>query len=215
MPMLNGGQRGRAVRKHVVIAGVAVAGLAVVAALALTRPLGLQRSTPGQIPATSRQASAPAATLKAAPDFEIVMYQGGAAVGGSKVRLSQLWGKGRPVVMNFWAGLCPPCRAEMPDFQRLYNEAQGRFFLVGVDIGPFIGLGSQEDGKALLRELSITFPAGTTLDARMVSAYQILGMPTTVFITADGKIFKKYAGLLTRDLMDTFVAELLRASGTP
>lgn len=210
-----GHREGRAVRKNTVISMMAVAVLAAVAGFVLTRPRGLQHDTPGQIPSAGSTSSAPAADLKPAPDFEIVLYQGEAAVGGSKIRLSQLWGQRRPVVMNFWAGLCPPCRAEMPDFQRLYNEARGRFLLVGVDIGPFIGLGSQEEGKALLRELNITFPAGTTLDARTVGAYQILGMPTTVFITAEGRIFKKYAGLLTRDQMDTFVAELLRASGTP
>ncbi len=202
-------------RKNTVISMMAVAVLAAIAGFVLTRPRGLQHDTPGQIPSADSTSSAPAADLKPAPDFQIVLYQGQAVAGGSTIKLSQLWGQRRPVVMNFWAGLCPPCRAEMPDFQRLYNEARGRFLLVGVDIGPFIGLGSQEEGKALLRELSITFPAGTTLDARMVSAYQILGMPTTVFITAEGKIFKKYAGLLTRDQMDTFVAELLRASGTP
>lgn len=143
-----------------------------------------------------------------------MLYQGETAVGGREIRLSSLWGKGRPLVVNFWAGLCPPCRAEMPDFQRLHDEgAKNRVTLIGVDIGPFIGLGSQEDGKALLRELKITFPAGATPDARPVAAYQILGMPTTAFITADGKILRKYTGLLTRGQMDTFVAELLRASG--
>lgn len=152
--------------------------------------------------------------LKAAPDIEIVMYQGEAEVGGSKIHLSQLWKKGQPVVLNFWAGLCPPCRAEMPDFQLLYRKlAKGKFTLIGIDIGPFVGLGSREEGKALLRELKIVFPAGTTFGARTVENYQILGMPTTVFITPDGKIYRKHTGLLTREQMFKFTEELLRASG--
>ncbi len=194
--------------------GVIVGLLAVVAGIILVRPGGRHPATPDRTPAAGNQAFAPAPGLKAAADFDIVLYQGESAIGGREIRLSSLWGKGRPVVMNFWAGLCPPCRAEMPDFQRLYDEgAKSKVTLIGVDIGPFIGLGSQEDGKALLRELKITFPAGTTPDARPVAAYQILGMPTTVFITADGKIFRKYTGLLTRGQMDTLVAELLGASG--
>ena len=44
------------------------------------------------------------------------MFQGQDVVGGEKVTLSGLIG-GRPIVLNFWAGLCPPCRAEMPDLQ--------------------------------------------------------------------------------------------------
>ncbi len=142
------------------------------------------------------------------------MYQGEAVVGGSKIRLSQLWRKGKPVVVNYWAGLCPPCRAELPDFQRLYVErAKGKFTLIGVDVGPFVGLGSRDDGKALLRELKITFPAGTALVAAPVRAYGIVGMPTTVFITPSGKIFKRYTGMLTRGQMNTLVDELLKASG--
>lgn len=162
-----------------------------------------------------RQSPAPVPTgqLRPAPDMEIVMYQAASEVGGSRIALSSLWETTkRPVVLNFWAGLCPPCRAEMPDFQRLYTERDGKTFtLIGVDIGPFIGLGSREDGRALLRELSVTFPAGTTLDARTVRNYEILGMPTTVFITPDGRIWRKHAGLLTRGQMTAFTNELLRA----
>ncbi len=161
-----------------------------------------------------RQTAASAAALKPAPDFDIILYQS-EALGGSSIRLSQLWGKGRPVILNFWAGLCPPCRVELPDFQRLYDEREGRFTLIGVDIGPFIGLGTREEGRAMLRELRITFPVGAALDAQPVRAYQILGMPTTVFITPDGRIFKKHVGLLTRGQMDTLVAELIGVAKTP
>lgn len=170
--------------------------------------------------AVLRQRAAPPPTvptgqLRPAPDMEIVMYQGATEVGGDTVTLSSLWETTkRPVVLNFWAGLCPPCRAEMPDFQRLYAErGTSSFMLIGVDIGPFIGLGSREEGKALLRELGITFPAGTTFDPRTVRNYQILGMPTTAFITSEGRILRKHAGLLTRGQMVAFTDELIRASG--
>ena len=49
-----------------------------------------------------------------APDFSMVMYQGQDLVGGQEINFSDLLGE-RPIVLNFWAGLCPPCRAEMPD----------------------------------------------------------------------------------------------------
>jgi cytochrome c biogenesis protein CcmG, thiol:disulfide interchange protein DsbE len=143
------------------------------------------------------------------------MYQGDAALGSSKIRLSQLWGKGMPVVLNYFAGLCPPCRAELPDFQQLYaGSAKDKFILIALDVGSFVGLGSRDDGKALLRELKITFPAGTIFSADGFRRYRILGMPTTVFITADGKILRTYTGMLTRDQMNVFVRELLKASGS-
>ena len=156
----------------------------------------------------------PTSALPLAPDVLVTLYQGEKALGTRQIALSQLWER-KPVVLNFWAGLCPPCRVEMPDFQAFYDQDGSKFTLIGVDIGPFIGLGSHEDGKALLRELRITFPAGATADARAVRNYQILGMPTTVFITPQGRILRKHTGLLTRGQMDAFLAELLRASGAP
>ena len=151
--------------------------------------------------------------LSPAPDIEITMYQGEQTVGGKVVRLSQVWGRGRPVVVNFFAGLCPPCRAEMPDLQRLYAQnGSPRFVLLSVDVGPYTGLGTREEGRALLRTLGITYPAGTVFDEDILDIYQILGMPTTVFITTDGRILRKHVGLLTFEQMETFTDELVKAS---
>ena len=187
--------------------GAAAVGLAVVIGF-----IAIRAQAP--IQNARRPAASSTEGLPVAPDVEIVMYQGDVAVGGSRIRLSQLWGKGKPVVLNYFAGLCSPCRAELPDFQRLYTDsAKDKFTLIGVDVGSFVGLGSRDDGKALLRELKITFPAGTIFSADGFRRYGILGMPTTVFITADGKILRKYTGTLTRDQMNTFVGELLKASG--
>ena len=207
----------RPVRSNAVVLPVgAVFGLAVVLGLITIRAHAPIHE--GFVPArpVARQPTAPSVEgLPAAPDVEIVMYQGDAAVGSSKIRLSRLWGKGKPVVLNYFAGLCPPCRTELPDFQRLYaGSAKDKFILIGVDVGSFVGLGSRDDGKALLRELGITFPAGTIFSADGFRRYGILGMPTTVFITAGGKILRKYTGTLTRDQMDAFVRELLKASGS-
>jgi thiol-disulfide isomerase/thioredoxin len=147
-----------------------------------------------------------------APDFEITVYQGADVLGGEKVRFSDLLAQGQPVVLNFWAGLCPPCRAEMPDLQEVYDEYQGRVLLFGLDVGPFVGLGSREDGRALLEELKVTYPAGTTSDPNVVREYQILGMPTTLFIKPNGEVIRNWAGLLNKQKMEELVEELLAAS---
>lgn len=195
-------------RKASVIGVIAVIALAAILGFAAFR-LRTRVQAP---PSTSPQ---PAASLKLAPDIAITMYQGQAEVGGEQIALSDLWEQRRqPVVLNFWAGLCPPCRAEMPDFQRLYAQPDRKFALIGIDIGPFIGLGSRDDAQALLRELKITYPAGTTFDIKTVRNYEILGMPTTVFITADGRIWRKHAGLLTFDQIKAFADELVRVSSS-
>ncbi len=160
------------------------------------------------------QAPRPAAQLPQAADFEIVVYQGGAELGSDeRVAFSDVLGGGKPVILNFWAGLCPPCRAEMPEFQEVYEAFGDQIVLVGIDLGPFTGLGTIEQGKALLQELAVTYPAGTTEDASVVSRYQVLGMPSTFFVTPGGGITRKWTGLLTRAKLAEFTDELLAASG--
>jgi cytochrome c biogenesis protein CcmG/thiol:disulfide interchange protein DsbE len=155
---------------------------------------------------------ASAAPERTAPDFTIAVYRGAEVLGGSEVRFSSVLRQGKPVVLNFWAGLCPPCRAEMPDLQRVAEEFQGRVLVLGLDVGPFVGLGSREDGQALLAQLGITYPTGTTFEPAVVREYQLAGMPTTVFITPKGVITRQWTGIMTREQMIARIEELLAAS---
>ena len=147
-----------------------------------------------------------------AQDFSIIVYQGEDVLGASSLSLNQMLALGKPVVLNFWAGLCPPCRAEMPDLQRVHDRFSDRILLFGLDVGPFVLLGTQEDGRELLNELEITYPAGTTEDAKIVQAYEIRGMPSTFFIKPNGEIQKKWTGLLNESKLVELVEELIAAS---
>ena len=151
---------------------------------------------------------AESATTDPAPDFDITLFQGQETVGGEQVSMSQLLGT-QPIVLNFWAGLCPPCRAEMPDLQEFYDEFSDSVLLLGVDLGQFIGLGSPEDAQELLDELRVTYPAGSTNDAGVIPDYRVLGMPTTVFIDGNGKIFNKWTGALNLDVLREQTTEML------
>ena len=143
-----------------------------------------------------------------APDFLITMYQGQDVVGGQEVNFSDLLGE-RPVVLNFWAGLCPPCRAEMPDLQEFNDKFEDRALVLGIDLGQFTGLGTPEDAKELLDELGVTYPAGFTIDGNVVRDYEVLGMPTTVFIDAQGMIFNKWTGALNGEILEEKTLEML------
>ena len=147
-----------------------------------------------------------------AQDFSLVAYQGEDVLGGEETSFSSILGQGKPVVLNFWAGLCPPCRAEMPDLEEVHLEYGDRIVLLGLDVGPFAGLGSREDGRDLLRELGVSYPAGTTLDSEVVLDYQILSMPTTFFIKPNGEIMRKWSGLITRDTIVELVEQLIQES---
>ena len=145
-----------------------------------------------------------------APDFEFSMYQGIDEVGFREGDLSSLHG-GRPMVLNFWAGLCLPCRAEMPQFQVFYEEFKDDIMLLGIDIGPFMGLGSNEDADALLRELGVTYPAGWTNDGSVPRKFGVTSMPTTVFIRSNGEIFKKASGAIDASFLARATQELMAA----
>ena len=142
-----------------------------------------------------------------APDFSISLYQGSAELGAETINFSDL--RGKPVVLNFWAGLCPPCRAEMPDLQEFYMEFKDRATLIGLDVGQFTGLGTQDAARSLLSELSITYPAGFTTDATVMRGYKVLSMPTTVFVDSSGAIFRTWGGVLNREKLTEITNEML------
>ena len=81
--------------------------------------------------------------------------------------------------------------------------------LVGVDLGQFTGLGSLQDAKNLLEELDITYPIGSTEDSGIIQDYRILGLPATVFIDAQGGIFKNWGGALNLKILREQTLQML------
>ena len=140
-------------------------------------------------------------------DFPFEVYTGSDRLGGSSLKLSDL--AGTPIVLNFWAGLCPPCRAEMPDLQEFDNEFKDRVVLLGIDVGPFTGLGDRADALALLDLLDVTYPTGFTSDETVAERYRLFSMPTTFFINAEGKQFSMWPGLLTKKRLIQVTEEML------
>ena len=100
----------------------------------------------------------------------------------------------------------------MPAFQRVYDTYGDDFLLVGVDIGPFIGLGSTQSAIDLLAELDITYPAYRAVDGRAIRDYSVLGMPTTVFYDRDGDLTNNHTGLMTEEMFESSVRELIGLS---
>ena len=156
---------------------------------------------------TAPDASGPVALE--VPDIEISAYQGQDTLGGDTASLSAIVGQGKPVVLNFWAALCPPCRAEIPEFERVYHERSDEVTILGIDIGPQRLLGTREEGQALLAELGATYPAGTTFDETVVRDFEVFSMPTTFFIAADGSVMRKWSGILDEAKLNELVDELV------
>jgi len=144
--------------------------------------------------------------------FSIVAYQGADVLGGQQSTFDHVLQLGKPVVLNFWAGLCPPCRAEMPGFQKVSTEFAGKIQFVGIDIGPFLSLGSHDDAKRLYMELGIHYPLAYAVDESPLRIYNIIGMPTTVFFNARGQVVHQATGILAEEqLRSTITTKLLSA----
>ncbi|MFW6203910.1 MAG: TlpA family protein disulfide reductase [Actinomycetota bacterium] len=139
--------------------------------------------------------------------FTVVAHQGEDLLGGSEVEFGSLLGNGTPVVLNFWAAQCPPCRAEMPWFQAAYEEHSDSVLLVGLDVGQFTGLGTTEQGAQLLDELDITYPAGYAVDEEPLRRFEVTNMPSTVFFDGAGEVVDAHAGVLTeQQIRDRFAS---------
>jgi peroxiredoxin len=129
-----------------------------------------------------------------APDFELKTLD------GKNVKLSDF--KGKKVILNFWATWCPPCKAEMPEMQKFYEEDHKDIVLLAVNIDP------QLDVQKFVDEMSITFPIPLDEDDEVNSVYQVISIPTTYFIDTKGIIREKHIGAMTYDHMKNYLSNL-------
>jgi thiol-disulfide isomerase/thioredoxin len=147
-------------------------------------------------------------------DFEITLYQGQKALGGETVNISDILAEGKPMVVVFWAGLCPICRVEMPDIQQAYLEFGDRVNFIGVDIGLFTNLGSRADAENLIQELGLEFPSGATMDFEIMPTYEIISIPTTLFMKPSGLVLRRENTLLGKELLYERIEALIESSAS-
>lgn len=129
-----------------------------------------------------------------APNFRMVLDD------GTYLSLADL--QGRPVMINFWATWCGPCRVEMPDIVELANQDE-ELVVLAVNV--------QEELAQLepfTKEFGMTMPVVRDSDAALRQLYDVRGMPTSVFIDREGQIDTIWRGFLTEDALEGFVAEI-------
>jgi peroxiredoxin len=171
---------------------LALAVLAVAALVVAGRLVG-QPSTAGVV------VEGVAAVGRPAPRVELPGLRGG------RVRLTDL--RGRPVVLNFWASWCPPCLAEMPEFQRVHRRLGDRVAFLGVNQRDQLQAAEQ-----LARSSGVTYPLAVDSTGRAFDAFGGLGMPTTVLIGADGTVADIFAGQLDETLLRERIRRALGVS---
>ena len=138
------------------------------------------------------ETSAPKPELTLAPDFTVY------APDGSPMRLSDLFGK--PIVLNFWASWCGPCKNEMPDFQALYEIYKDdiHFVMVNMTDGT---RETQNTAATFIQESGYTFPVYFDLDSQADQTYQVYSLPTTYIIDRDGFLVARGMGTLSKEAL--------------
>ena len=147
--------------------------------------------------------SANAADAVPAPDFTLTDQY------GKTHRLSDY--RGKIVFLNFWATWCPPCRAEMPDIQKLYEETladpDSDLVILGVAF-PSEGQEKDEAGiAAFLEENGYTYPTVMDTGATLAPQYYITAFPTTFMIDREGNVFGYLPGSMNRETMDYIIQQ--------
>ena len=134
-----------------------------------------------------------------APNFSLKTYD------GKVIELSTL--KGKVVLVNFWATWCPPCRAEIPDFIKVYTAYKSK----GLEI---IGIALDEEGwtkvKPFIERNKMNYPV-VLGDAKVVRDYgSPEGIPTTFFIDKNGNVVDQQVGMLRKEMLEQRIHKLLQ-----
>lgn len=163
-----------------ILAGIAVALVLIVGGItaAVVASSGDSGSADTKTTALSAKVGEPA------PDFELTTLD------GKTVKLSDY--AGTPVVLNFWASWCTPCRKEFPAFREALAGADGKWALVGVNSQDFV----KSDGQKFSKDQKATWPSGYDGDNVVTDAYGVKPLPETFFIDAKGVIRSHLYGQL-------------------
>ncbi|MBI2303507.1 MAG: TlpA family protein disulfide reductase [Chloroflexi bacterium] len=151
-------------------------------AIGSSRPLSLGSPSDGN-PSSSLTAPQLGRPI---PDFTLSTLDGGS------LTLSQL--RGKTVLINFWASWCPPCRAEMPDLQKVYEEYRDKDFVI-------VAVNIQEDRDTaanFIKRMGLTFPVALDTTGQVTAGYRITYIPTTFFVDKEGIVRQVAVGQMNR-----------------
>ncbi len=132
-----------------------------------------------------------------APDFTLTTFE------GNTISLQSL--RGKPLVINFWASWCPPCKIEAPLIERTWRAYKERGLI-------FIGVNIQDrkaDALNYIRQFNITYPNGPDPAGEITIDYGVSGLPVTFFVSRKGEIVRRWVGAIEKSVLISSIEELL------
>jgi peroxiredoxin len=134
-----------------------------------------------------------------APDFELQTPD------GESVKLSDF--RGKKVIVNMWATWCPPCKAEMPDMQKFYEQYKNENVSI-LAVNMTTSEKSIDDVTAFLDEFGITFPVVLDQQNEVAEVYQVYALPSSYIIDSNGIIQQKITGPMNLEMMENMISEI-------
>lgn len=153
-------------------------------------------------PASSSAVTAEDQNRPTADDFAVE------DINGKTVKLSSFTGK--PVVINFWASWCPPCRGEMPDYENLYQKYSKKgveFMMINLTDGE---RETKETAMKFIKENHYSFPVFFDTTGNASVAYAISAIPDSFFIDKKGKIADLYEGAIDAGKMKASIEKIMK-----
>ena len=133
-----------------------------------------------------------------APDFELLDVRT-----NQPLRLSTL--RGKPVFINFWGTWCPPCRAEMPEMQKLRNKYGDELQIMGISMAP---RDDPNGVKGFVEQFKYDWTFVHDPDNNVTLAYQVSAVPSSFFIDKDGVIRAVHIGGMNFDQMEQYTQKV-------
>ncbi|MCA9593421.1 MAG: TlpA family protein disulfide reductase [Myxococcales bacterium] len=133
-----------------------------------------------------------------APDFALEVIHGGDP--GNRIRLSDQIGK--PVVMDFWASWCKPCREQAPIIDAFAKAHPDDVVTMGINTDD-----RREDAIAYAKSAGLSYPAVFDEGSKVASTYGVRALPTLVVIDTKGRIFKMHTRVTEREELEKMVAD--------
>lgn len=133
-----------------------------------------------------------------APDFILTTFK------GTTISLEGL--RGKPVVINFWASWCPPCRIEAALLERTWRAYKNEGLI-------FLGINLQdrkEDALNYIREFDITYPNGPDPTGEISIDYGVSGLPVTFFVSRDGEVDRRWVGAVEKSVLNSWIEEIMQ-----
>jgi cytochrome c biogenesis protein CcmG/thiol:disulfide interchange protein DsbE len=133
-----------------------------------------------------------------APDFILTTFK------GNTISLADQ--RGKPVVINFWASWCPPCKIEAPLIERTWRAYKNRgLIFLGVNIQD-----RKEDALNYIREFDVTYPNGPDPTGEISIDYGVSGLPVTFFVSRKGEVVRRWVGAIEKSVLISSIEEIMQ-----